>query len=302
MGIIRAASLNEAISALSGSPLHLVRKEPVYGGDINQACRLTLSDGTVLFRKSNSVRNLPFFEAEARGLDALRRPGVIGVPTPLAIGTDPQEGISFLLLNVLESAPRIPKYWEVFGHELAALHRWDCSELMEPGTPFGFPESNFAGSTPQKNTPSSDWIAFFRDCRLRPMFLLTEDYYDHTLRKQCDRLLEQLDCFLPKPEFPSLLHGDLWGGNSLCGPDGKAWILDPATYIGHFEVDLAMTELFGGYPGSFYAAYQEVNPIEPGYRERRDLYNLYHLLNHLHLFGSSYYSSVRRIVHRYAGS
>ena len=113
-------------------------------------------------------------------------------------------------------------------------------------------------------------------------------------------MMERLDFYLPEPEFPSLLHGDLWNGNAVCGPDGKAWILDPAAYVGHFEAELAMTELFGGFPSAFYAADNEVNPIDGGYRDRRDLYNLYHLLNHLNLFGGAYLISVQRILDRYA--
>ena len=119
------------------------------------------------------------------------------------------------------------------------------------------------------------------------------------MRKQCRKLLDNLDSYLPEPEFPSLLHGDLWSGNAICGPDGKAWILDPAVYVGHFEAELAMTELFGKYPASFYEAYSEINRIDSGYQDRRDLYNLYHLLNHLNLFGGSYYNSVQSIVNRF---
>ena len=129
---------------------------------------------------------------------------------------------------------------------------------------------------------------------------MAERYFDPGTRRQCERLLDRLDSRLAEPEFPSLIHGDLWSGNAVCGPDGKAWILDPAAYVGHFEAELAMTELFGGFPTAFYEAYREVNPIDSGYRDRRDLYNLYHLLNHLNLFGGSYLSSVRQILSRYS--
>ena len=120
------------------------------------------------------------------------------------------------------------------------------------------------------------------------------------MRRQCDRLLDRLDSWLSEPDFPSLIHGDLWSGNAISGPDGKVWIIDPAAYVGHFEAELAMTELFGRFPAAFYQAYREVNPIDSCYRDRRDLYNLYHLLNHLNLFGGSYLSSVRQVLDRYS--
>ena len=113
-------------------------------------------------------------------------------------------------------------------------------------------------------------------------------------------LLDHLDQYLTEPAFPSLLHGDLWGGNFVTGPDGHAWLIDPAVYVGHFEADLAMTELFGGFKRAFYDAYREANEIPPGYYDRRDLYNLYHLLNHLNLFGGSYLAPVRDTLRRYA--
>ena len=111
--------------------------------------------------------------------------------------------------------------------------------------------------------------------------------------------MANLDRYLVEPEKPSLVHGDLWSGNFITGSDGQAWLIDPAVYVGHAEADLAMTELFGGFHPRFYAAYREVNPLQPGYEQRRDLYNLYHLLNHLNLFGRGYLSSVLRILSRY---
>ena len=302
MEFLKTDSLDAAITTLFGDSLRIAGRHPVYGGDINRSYRLSLSDGSDLFMKCNTVKNLSFFTAEAQGLAALRGTGAIGVPKPLALGTDQAQGISFLLMEYLEPAPKVSHYWEVFGHELAALHRADCSGAV-PGDgslPFGFVTDNYIGASPQRNTPAADWITFFRECRLLPQFKMAEGYFDSGTRLQCTRLLDHLDSYLMEPEFPSLLHGDLWSGNAVCGPDGKAWILDPAAYVGHFEAELAMTELFGGFPAAFYQAYREVNPIDSGYRDRRDLYNLYHLLNHLNLFGGSYLSSVRQILNRYS--
>ena len=135
-----------------------------------------------------------------------------------------------------------------------------------------------------------------RDCRLAPQFRDAARWFDATDRKRISYLLEHLDEYLDEPEQPSFLHGNLWSGNFITGSDGNAWLIDPAAYVGHPEADIAMTELFGGFPQKFYDSYQEVNPMKPGYERRREVYNLYHLLNHLNLFGGSYLSSVRRIL------
>ncbi|MCH5271872.1 MAG: fructosamine kinase family protein [Lachnospiraceae bacterium] len=301
MKSILLRSPNEAIAELFGENLRVVSKRPVYGGDINESYCLSLSDGTVVFMKCNAMKNLSFFEAEEKGLEALRHTNTIGVPEVLGLGVDEEEIISFLLMEYLEAAPRINGYWEEFGRELAALHRTDCFGFTaaESRRPFGFDADNYIGASPQLNTPKADWLTFFRECRLLPQINMAEKYLDFGTRRQCVKLLDNLDAYLTEPEFPSLLHGDLWSGNAVCGPDGKAWILDPAAYVGHFEAELAMTELFGGFPPHFYEAYHEVNRIDSGYRDRRDLYNLYHMLNHLNLFGASYLNSVQRILDRY---
>ena len=295
--MIQADSLQAAVEALWGRGVTIAERQAVYGGDINRAWRLTLSDGRAVFMKSNSRARLAMFQAEAEGLRALRRPGCIGVPEPLALGTDEGLGESFLLMEHLSAGPRVPDFWERFGHELAALHRADTAGLG--GGPYGFGADNFAGSSRQINTPTARWSDFFRDCRLAPQMKMAAGYFDSGGRRQCERLLERLGRLLPEPAFPSLLHGDLWSGNFVTGPDGRAWILDPAAYVGHYEADLAMTELFGGYPPAFYGAYREVNPIDSGYRDRREIYDLYHLLNHLNLFGEAYLGSVQRILDRY---
>ena len=302
MEILTANSLDQAITTVFGENLRIVSKRPVHGGDINESYCLSLSDGSAVFMKCNTLKNLPFFKAEAKGLEALRKANAIGVPQVLAIGTDKPQRISFLLMEYLAPAARLTRYWEIFGRELAALHRADCTELTGAGQgrPFGFTHDNYIGASPQMNTPKENWITFFRECRLLPQIKMAERYLDSGIRKQCMKLLDHLDSYLTEPEFPSLIHGDLWSGNAVCGPNGKAWILDPAVYVGHYEAELAMTELFGSNPNTFYEAYDEVTPIDGGYRDRRDLYNLYHMLNHLNLFGASYLGSVQRIIKKYA--
>ena len=309
-------SLKEAIHAAFGNHAEIFKTDRIHGGDINDTYRISLSTGKKAFVKTNSIRNTRFFLTESQGLLALRQTEAIGVPKVLGTGIDEQKGFSFLLLEWIESIPRIRNYWETFGYELANLHRAALFRAEEPQTDkyrhsyfrgtdgqpllrYGFEEDNFIGANPQKNCPMASWIDFYRECRLTPQIKMAEHYLDSQLQRKITYLLDHLDSYLREPEFPSLLHGDLWSGNVLCGPDGKAWILDPAAYVGDFETDLAMTQLFGSFPSPFYSAYQEINPIDKGYEERKDLYHLYHLLYHLNLFGSSYLGSVAEILNGY---
>lgn len=310
------SSLADAIHTAFGNHAEMGKADRIHGGDINEAYRISLSTGEKVFVKKNSMENYNFFITEAHGLLALRKTEAIGVPRVLGMGTEAEKGSSFLLLEYLESAPPFKNYWEVFGHQLAGMHKAGLpasfTYTLQPhhnaspsGAPelypvkYGFSEDNFIGASPQKNLPMNTWIDFYRECRLLPQIKMAEHYLDSRLRKKADYLLEHLDQYLREPEFPSLLHGDLWSGNVLRGKDGKAWILDPAVYIGDFETDLAMTQLFGSFPSAFYAAYHEVNPIDKGYGDRRELYHLYHLLNHLNLFGRTYLGSVAEILNRY---
>ena len=299
-------SLEELINDVFGQDISIIRMDSVLGGDINNAYRLSLSNEDSLFVKTNSVNNLNFFLTESGGLRALRSLKKIGVPEVLGAGTDEQRGISFLALEYIESSSRTPSYWEDFGHQLAGLHRSECRADVddeESGAKFGFYEDNYIGATPQKNYPEKSWIDFYRECRLLPQITMAEKYLEPVVRKKADRLLEHLDLYLREPEFPSLLHGDLWSGNMMCGKGGKVWIIDPAAYVGDFEADLAMTQMFGSLPERFYAAYNEVNSIDKtGYAQRRKLYDLYQLLNHLNLFGSTYLGSVVDIINMYTGA
>lgn len=299
----RYRSLQDAVRAAFGPETRVLGRRSVAGGDINRAYQLSLSGGRTAFLKTNTMGNAPFFTAEEHGLRALRSVGAIGVPSSLGAGVDTAGGYSFLLLEYLESAPRTANYWETFGRRLARLHRASCAQLLlgaDGRAAYGFPEDNFIGASRQKNTWHTSWVEFYRDCRLLPQVERAADALGPALRQALTRLLDHLDEELREPPFPSLLHGDLWSGNVLCGPDGEAWILDPAVYLGDFETDLAMTELFGRFPAAFYGAYREVNPIEEGYTHRRPLYQLYHLLNHLNLFGAGYLAGVAEIARRYA--
>lgn len=293
------ASLENALTSLFGSSVKIAKRERIGGGDINEAYGLSLTDGTKIFMKSNAKKNVSFFTAEAAGLDALAQTKAIGTPHILCSGTDEgQGGFSFLLMEFINGKKRIDGYWETFAHQLAAMHRASAENFVPIGK-YGFDSDNYIGARKQVNTAADSWIDFFRDCRLEPQFKAAGNYFGVEDRKKIVWLLDHLEDFLTEPEQPSLLHGDLWSGNVITGNDGKAWLIDPAVYVGHAEADIAMTELFGGFPRDFYSAYGAEGLLQEGYRDRRDLYNLYQLLNHLNMFGMSYLASVRRIVEKY---
>lgn len=300
---MKYTSLAEAVRSICGQQRTITGKSPVFGGDINEAFRLALDDGTSLFMKSNALDLLPAFEAEEAGLHAIAATGAIGTVRVLGTGTDP-DGFSFLLQEFVTPGKKNRDYWERLGAELYAMHSAPvpAGKVGEKGSGFGFGADNFIGSRRQKNTWTDQWITFFRDCRLRPQLIAAERWLDKRDRKLADSLLEHLDQYLIEPQAPSLIHGDLWAGNVMTGSDGRAWIIDPAAYYGHPEADLAMTELFGGFSPAFYDSYFACAKMEAGYQDRKDIYNLYHLLNHLNLFGVSYLSSIERILRRYGRS
>ena len=295
-------SLANALVSLFGTSVAITHTDRLHGGDINKAYALTLSTGDRIFMKANAKEKAGFFTAEAAGLSAIAATNTIATPPILCTGTDDGEevGYSFLLLKFIEGGKKCTDYYETFARDLAALHSADTVPFV-PHHRFGFFQDNFIGARAQNNTPSASWISFFRDRRLAPQFKSADAHFSAGDRAKITRLLDHLNEFLVEPEKPSLLHGDLWGGNVLCGADGKAMLIDPAAYVGHAEADLAMTELFGGFSPAFYATYREVRPLQNGYEDRRDLYNLYHLLNHLNMFGTGYVNAVLSVVDEYVG-
>lgn len=286
---------------LFGKSVAIQRTDRVAGGDINKSYAVTLNTGDTIFMKANAKEKAASFTAEAAGLFAIAQTGTIKTPKILCAGTDDGEevGYSFLLMEYINSGEKRSDYWETLARELAAMHQADSAAFCEQG--FGFYEDNFIGARPQDNAPAATWVEFFRDKRLAPQFKAADANFSSADRSRVTKLLDHLEDFLIEPKKPSLLHGDLWSGNVMADPDGKAMLIDPAVYVGHAEADLAMTELFGGFPPAFYQAYREANPLESGYESRRDLYNLYQLLNHLNLFGQSYLGPVLSVVGEYVG-
>ncbi|MDX8417177.1 fructosamine kinase family protein [Absicoccus intestinalis] len=265
----------------------------VAGGDINKAYQVK-TEQDMYFIKMNTISNLDMFIQEKKGIEAIAACHVIGTPHILQMGTTYQH--AYLLMDYIERGKPIASYWDVFAQELACMH----SSFV--GDQFGFSSDNYIGSTPQSNPFCGSWVTFFKEYRLRPMLVRNEENLSRSDRQRIIHIMEHLDELLIEPEHPSLVHGDLWSGNVMTGPDGKAWLIDPACYYGDAEVDLAMTELFGGFPPSFYTSYRQYGCLRAGYEKRKYVYNLYHLLNHLYLFGYGYYGSVIHCIEKIEGS
>jgi protein-ribulosamine 3-kinase len=267
----------------------VTRAEPVGGGCINDGRALTTSLGPRLFLKSHRGAPPAMFALEAEGLRALGAvDGAPRVPAPLLWDED------FLLTEHIDSARSAPDYAAVFGERLARLHAHTAPE-------FGFDHDNYLGLTPQPNPHLEDGWAFFAEHRLGHQGRLARDAgrLGPASLRRLERLAGRLRELVP-PQPASLVHGDLWSGNHLPGPDGQACLIDPAAHYGWAEADLAMTTLFGRLPEAFYAAYDAARPLRPGWRDRLELYNLYHLLNHLNLFGAGYLGSVEAVLARYS--
>jgi fructosamine-3-kinase len=255
--------------------LGIVDAQPVSGGCIHRCYRATLS-GRAVFLKVNEARFAAAFAAEADGLTALRSAGCTA-PQPLSHGA--VDASAFLVMEYLELKP---------GGDFAALGRMLAVMHRAHGKAFGWSRDNYIGSTPQPNGFCETWPEFWRERRMAPQLALAKrNGYAIDIGNVCDLL----DGHRPQP---SLLHGDLWSGNAAFLSNGAPVLFDPAAYYGDAETDLAMTELFGGFPPAFYSGY---GSLPAGYETRKHLYNLYHLLNHLNLFGRGYLSQVEATLH-----
>lgn len=266
--------------------LNLSHLQPVGGGSINDTYKAEQADGRTVFVKTHAAPPAGFFSAEATGLQALRDAGA-RVPEVI------DQTDHYLVLEWIDTQAPGPQSMAELGEHLAAMH-------TQNGPCFGFAEDNFCGLTPQVNHQMADGHDFFAECRLLPQGerafnqgLLNRPEV-HRLERLCQRLPELIPV-----QSPSVIHGDLWSGNVVFDHEGRAVLLDPAVSWSWAEADLALTQLFGGFSEPFYHAYRTARPMNPGFSERVPVYNLYHLLNHLNLFGESYKASVKRILSRY---
>lgn len=279
-----------AIAARTGIPFSPRSIRSVAGGSIHRAWRV--DDGERrYFVKTGDTAAAAMFAAEASGLRALAEAAVVPAPTFVAMGD--VAALSFLVLEHLDLEALNNQGGARLGSALAALHRVQ-------GPAFGWTEDNFIGATFQRNTLHTDWPHFFGEHRLRPQLALARQ--NGMDPKLVAMGLGVVDClgglFIDYRPLPSLVHGDLWSGNAAQDRCGRPLIFDPACYWGDRETDLAMAELFGGFPESFHVAYRSAWPLDRGYETRKPLYNLYHILNHFNLFGGAYLGQAQRMIER----
>jgi protein-ribulosamine 3-kinase len=284
-------AIAERIQAVIGMSFQPSAPTPVSGGCVNDA--MVLADGRQrFFVKLNRADTVRMYEAEAEGLAAIAAARTLRVPVVIDSGV--VADIAYLALEYLEPGEPGGRGGDAaLGDALAAMHGHTAEQ-------FGWHRDNTIGTTPQPNAWHNDWIGFLRERRIG--YLLDRACArgaDARLRELGDELLLRLpELFSGYTPVPSLLHGDLWGGNWLTLASGEPAVFDPAVYYGDREADLAMTELFGGFAPRFYAAYEAAWPLDAGYAQRKDLYNLYHVLNHFLLFGGGYDRQARVMAAR----
>jgi protein-ribulosamine 3-kinase len=275
-------TIRENIADSIGEPFVIESTHSVGGGSINSAYVIK-GDQHSYFVKTNSATRLSMFEAESAGLQEIAASNTIKVPQPLCVGTS--AGSAYIVMEYLAiNAGRSGSSGSIdqLGIDLAAMHRITHAQ-------FGWHRDNTIGSTPQVNDRLNSWIDFYREHRLGYQYQLAAKNGYRNLLRRGEMLMSALDQFFTdyQPQA-SLLHGDLWSGNYAIDDSGQPVIFDPAVYFGDREADIAMTELFGGFSPRFYSAYNDAFPLDSGYNTRKTLYNLYHILNHLNLFGAGY--------------
>ena len=297
--MINWKKISDRISEATRTNFSIARASPISGGYTNQAWHLEgraepghKEGETHYFVKLNSANKAAMFTAECAGLAALAATDTVRVPKVIAVGVADQH--AFLVLEHFDLCRN--GNTDVFGAQLAALHRVQAAQ-------FGWDRDNTLSLTPQRNTRSGDWISFWREQRLGfQLELAACNGYGGKLQKLGRRVIDALpDLFAGYYPVASLLHGDLWAGNYAFLADGAPLIFDPAPYFGDREADIAMTELFGGFDPGFYSAYHAAYPLDAGYATRKTLYNLYHILNHCNLVGSSYLTQAEGMMRSLLG-
>ncbi len=276
--------ISEQISLHTQSDFNASQQSPVAGGSINQAWKIS-DNQHHYFVKLNDSSHGDMFEVEALALEEIAASHTVRVPRAICTGHSAEQSWFVMDFLSLDNSTRPARYARQLGQQLSAMHK-------NTATQFGWHRNNTIGSTPQNNQQYTHWGDFWREQRLQPQLRLAErNGYATALSDICERLLSDLHVFFTdhQPEA-SMLHGDLWAGNAAALSNGTPIIFDPALYYGDREADIAMTHLFGGFSTDFYAAYNDVWPLDDGFNVRRTLYNLYHILNHLNLFGHGYLS------------
>jgi len=275
------------LNQVTGKAESIDSSRTISGGSINSAYYVLMDSGHEYFLKTNSMKFEDMFAAEYEALHEFQIVESLIIPQPYCYGNSKSE--CFIIMEYIPLNSCGDSFQ--FGKNLAKMHAIEAKQ-------YGWSRNNTIGSTPQSNTQHHNWVEFWRQERLIPQFeMLYLQGYKGQIKVYADQLLEQLDSFFENHNpAPSLLHGDLWSGNYAFDQNGQGVLFDPALYYGDREADLAMTELFGGFSADFYSGYQEEFPLADGYKKRKSMYNLYHILNHANLFGSSYLKQADQLL------
>lgn len=287
-------TIENHLSRVLGKPIQFQSSCALSGGNINDSFKLTDKNNKQWFVKTNKPDLLRMFEAESKGLEALNASNSFRLPKPICYGKNEQ--YAYLVLEYLDLSAHISQ--QLTGQALAKLHLFQPPLANSTSRLFGWEQNNTIGATPQANPYHKDWLSFWKKERLQfQLNLALSNGYPTTDYENGLRLTENLSAFFTTySPSPSLLHGDLWSGNCATDAQGNPVIFDPAVYWGDRETDIAMTELFGGFNPNFYSAYNAEFPLDQGYETRKQLYNLYHILNHFNLFGGGYASQAARMT------
>jgi fructosamine-3-kinase len=274
-----------------GKPGQVLDTTFTSGGCINNTMRLKTSLGDFFLKWQSGIPK-DMFQKEAEGLRLLAASGSMKIPEVISSGQ--LEGRYYLLMEFIESASPKSDYWSSFGSALASMH------LNNPADQYGLNHDNYIGKLPQPNNLHDDWIDFFIGHRLEFQLKLAAQnrLVDSRFVIRYREFYKKLPNLLPT-DRPALLHGDLWSGNVMVDSDGRVCLIDPAVYYGHREMELAFTQMFGGFDSEFYSSYEEVYPLEPGFEDRVSIYNIYPHMVHVNLFGTSYLSGVESVLRRY---
>ena len=269
----------------------ILKYKSISGGDISNAFLLSLEKQDYFLKINSNPNALDMFEAEQKGLTTIAKTNTI--KTPKIIDCDKFEDKAYLLLEYIPSKQPTDNDFEKFGRQLAELH-------LSASNTFGFDTDNFIGSIPQSNHKHKNWVTFYAKERLIPQLQLAlkDKLLNAKEIPEEEEIIEVIHNFC-KNNTSTLLHGDLWSGNYIIAENGKPYLIDPAVYYGHNEVDIAMSQLIGGFPLSFYKSYHDLIPKSSYYEDCIKLYQLYYFLVHLNLFGKLYYGSVKQIIKNY---
>jgi protein-ribulosamine 3-kinase len=284
-------SIIKEIQNITKKQIAYVSHKAIGGGCINECFQITTSHETYFVKINNATKYPEMFEKEALGLNLLSQTNTVRIPN--VIGTASVENTSFIILEFIKSSTKADDFWNNFAEKLALLHK-NCS------LSFGLDHDNYIGSLPQRNKETSKWNEFFILQRLQPLteIAFNMHLFDKKSLKQFDSLFSKIDNLIPD-DLPALLHGDLWSGNFITDESGQPCIIDPAVYYGHREAEIAFTTMFGGFSNQFYQYYNEYFPLEKGWQNRIDLFNLYPALVHLILFGTSYFMIINATLNKH---